>query len=357
MKTALLLFAGLPTFLFSQITITSADFANAGDTVIMSKATDNSIDYSTTGANYSWDFSYLNFDNQFRRDFFPATNLPLLINFVFGTAAPTNYRATYFLPSTELPIDQASAFLPVTISNLDQYTRKTTDSITSIGYSMKINGNGVPVKSDTIETRYAFPLNYGDMHSSRGYTKLDMNPIYNAVWIQHRHRLTEVDGWGEISTPYGSFDVLRVKHTITETDSIRIDFMGNETWIPIPVPESHIYEWIANGEQDAIMRIVTNLIGGNETVTSIEYKDYNLTASLESNSLDYEIYPNPVREELHVKTGGSNERYLIIDTKGSVVQSGTLTGSINVSQLPNGIFELVIVSNHQTGKKTFLKQD
>ena len=168
MKTTLLFLTFLPTALFSQITLTSADFATSGDTVRISKATDNSIDFASTGPNQTWDYSYLTFDSQLRRDYQGTTGLPLLINFVFGPMASNNYRATYFLPSTDLPIDQAGAFLPVTISDMMQYSKLTSDSITSVGLSLKVNGNGIPVKSDTIETRYAFPLNYNDVHYSRG---------------------------------------------------------------------------------------------------------------------------------------------------------------------------------------------
>ncbi len=358
MKTTLLTFLALiPTILFSQITLTSADFATANDTVRISKATDNSIDFSTTGANYTWDFSYLTFDSQLRRDYAPATGLPILINFVFGPMASNNYKATYFLPLTDLPIDQLGTFLPITISDVVQYSKKTNDSITSIGLSLQINGNGIPVKSDTIETRYAFPLNYGDNHYSRGYTRLDMNPIYDAIWIQYRQRYTEVDGWGSVSTPYGTFDALRLKHTITETDSLRISSNGNPFWFPIPVPESHIYEWITNGEKDAIMRIVTTLAGGNETVTSIEYKDFNLTASLNELDLAFEIYPNPAGDFITISNVSKDDSYYIVDAQGKIVQNGSVNGKIDITSLSNGTFEIVVESNHQIGSKSFIKQD
>lgn len=358
MKTALFALLFLtPTLLFSQITVTADDFANANDTVRMSNTTDISIDISTTGPNQTWDYSYLTFDSQLRRDFEPATGLPLLINFVFGPLAPTNYKASYFLPSTDLPIDQFGTMLPVTIEDLVQYSKKTADSITLLGLSMSVNGNGIPVRSDTIETRYTFPMNYGDVHNSRGYTKLDMNPIYDAIWIQHRQRLTEVDGWGSVTTPYGTFDALRVKHTINETDSVRIEFMGNQTWIPIPVPESHIYEWIANDELDAVLRVVTSMVGGNETVTSIEYKDFNLTASLKEIELSFEVYPNPTSAFLTVSNATNATSYSVVDAKGQVVLTGSLEGKIDVSSLSNGNYDLVVTSNDQIGKKSFIKQD
>lgn len=340
----------------SQITLTDVDFADAGDTVRMSKATDNSIDIITTGANQTWDYSYLTFDSQLRRDFEGTSNLPFLINIIFGPSASNNYKASYFLPSTDLPIDQLGNFLPITISDIVQYSKKSSDSITSVGMSISLNGTAVPIKSDTIETRYAFPLNYGDIHYSRGYSKLDMNPIFDAVWIQYRQRLSEVDGWGSITTPYGTFDALRIKHTINETDSLRITFAGNPTWIPIPVPQSYIYEWFTNNEKDALLRISTTEAGGNETVTSIEYRDLNLTNSLEELAIDFDIYPNPASQVITVNNFPNNSQYYVVDNNGSIVLEGDLTDKINVANLANGIYELVIKADKQIGKKSFIKQ-
>lgn len=357
MKLTLLLLAFLPTLVFSQITLTDVDFADAGDTVRMSKATDNSIDITTTGPNQTWDYSYLTFDSQTRRDFAETSNLPFLINMVFGQLAQNQYRASYYLPATDLPINQIGNFLPVTISDLVQYSKKTSDSITSIGLSLSLNGTAFPVRSDTIETRYAFPLNYGDVHYSRGYAKLDMNPIYDAIWIQYRQRLSEVDGWGSISTPYGTYDALRIKHTITETDSLRFVILGNQTWIPIPVPKSYIYEWFTNGEKDALLRISTTETGGNETVTSIEYRDFNLTNSLDELTIDFDIYPNPAGQVITVNNFPYNSQYYVVDINGSIVLEGNLTDKINIAPLANGNYELVVKTDQQIGKKPFIKQD
>lgn len=49
----------IPFFSFGQISIDVNDFADGGDTVRLSTAVDPEIDYSTTGANMSWDFSDL----------------------------------------------------------------------------------------------------------------------------------------------------------------------------------------------------------------------------------------------------------------------------------------------------------
>ncbi len=90
----------------------------------------------------------------------------------------------------------------------------TADSVTSVGYSMVINNNEIPYKSDTIEKNYDFPIQFGNTTYSRGYTKTDMNPVYNGILKQHRVHSSSVDGWGSITTPYGTFNALRIKHEI-----------------------------------------------------------------------------------------------------------------------------------------------
>lgn len=360
MKSILLCCALSPLVLSAQISLTEADFAGGDESLIMSIATDNTIDFATTGANYSWDFTHLTPQTQRFRGFMGMAGLPMFINAVYVATVLPQYQATYYLPSTDLPLDQASGFLPISITDINQYTRKTSSAITSVGYSINIEGTSLPVKSDTIETRYELPLNFGDTYFSRGYTNLDMNPFFDAVFRQYRQRYSQVDGWGSVATPYGTFDVLRLKHTINEIDSIRIDVFGNQTWIPIPVPDTYIYEWLANGERDAVMRITTNDIAGNEVVTGIEYKDYDYGLGLNELTSQMEIYPNPATDVLSVKNVAPNSTYKIVDMKGTEVMSGTLSApitSIDVATLQNGMYQLVVGYGYQFSHKTFIKQD
>jgi hypothetical protein len=177
------------------------------------------------------------------------------------------------------------------------------------------------VKSDTIETRYDFPLNYGDTHFSRGYTYLDLNPIQNAIWIQHRTRSTEVDGWGVISTPLGTFNALRVRHDITESDSLYIDFSGFGFWVPVPVPLTHEYEWWTNGQKEPLLKITTNVIQGNETVTAVEYRDIyrGLDAGLLEENVSFSLFPNPTNGISVLRTETPVSSLKVVEISGRVV--------------------------------------
>ena len=360
MKTSLLFTLFIPTLLFGQITLTQSDFANANDTVRMSSTTDLTVDFTSTGPNYTWDFSNLVAADQNLIEFNSMTNASIYVYAVFGTFAPQEYRASYFVPSDAIPLDLISGFLPVNITDVFQYSRSSADSITSIGFAVSIEGNEVPFKSDTIETRYKFPMNFNDTYSSRGYSNMDMNPFYNGIWRQHRTRNSEVDGWGSITTPYGTFDALRIKHSITESDSIYMDILGTGTWINLPIPDSYIYEWWTNNQKEAILRISTSAILGNEVVTAIEYRDIylGLNAGLKEELISLEVYPNPAVEELILKGLEKPGNYVVVDAGGKIALSGAITPGdrINVSTLETGVYKLFLHSDGTLGQTTFIKE-
>ena len=106
----LLILLFIQSLSFSQLTLTSADFAADNDTVRMSRTTDNAIDFASTGPNYTWNFSSLNPEEQLLREFTDISNAGTFAQFLFGFFAPASYQATYFLPSTELPLAQITSF-------------------------------------------------------------------------------------------------------------------------------------------------------------------------------------------------------------------------------------------------------
>jgi hypothetical protein len=347
---------------FGQISITSSAFAVGGDTVRMSRTVDNSIDFQSTGQNYTWDFSNLSPTDQIVKDFRPLAGSPPFINLFFGNFAAAAYKASYYIESTALPVAQLTAFLPVSIDNIYQFSKVATPAVTSLGYSMVVNGTAIPFKSDTIEKRMVLPAAYGDSNYSRGYTSVDFNPVYDAKWKQYRTRTSVVDGYGNITTPYGTFSALRIKHAITEIDSLyfEVPFLG-ATWIPIPIPNTREYEWWATNEKEPILKITTSIVFGNEVVTAIEYRDVDrgLNANLPELSLDFSIFPNPTQDELILHSDGAFDAIRVLDEKGSVLflsmNQGTPKTTVSVKEFPAGKYFVELASGSKKGTKSFIK--
>lgn len=358
MKHLLLPFLALSTFSFGQITLTDQHFAGAGESFVFSTLTDPTIDYATTGTNHTWDFSALVPQDQRSLITNPMSQVTGLSLLMFGSFAPAAYKATYFNATTDLPIAQASAVLPISIEELNQFSKKTSTAVTSIGYEIVSSGQGVGFRSDTIETRYELPLTYGDNYESRGYTNIDLNPIYDAKWRQHRHRVSSVDGWGTVKTPFGQFDAIRIHHVIDELDSIYISFNGFTMWLPVPIPLTHEYEWRSTADKEAVMRIRTNEIAGNETVTAIEYRDNFNGLGLTESAVSVQFYPNPVSNELHVSTAELAQNFFIVDHSGRIwkqIPASSKEQVLDVSELASGSYSLVVVFTSGYTTQKFVK--
>lgn len=342
----------------AQITVSVADFASAGDTVRISQGDGVGLDFASTGANYTWDFSSLTANSQYLKEYNPIGFASILVFTTYGPLAQAKYRASYFNPTNDLPLDQLSQFLPVTLSDLNQYTKRMTDSITSLGYSISVNGQGVPFKSDTIETRYKLPLQYNDSHYSRGYTFIDLNPVIDFKIKQYRQRLTNVDGFGTLTTPKGTFQVLRVRHDITETDSVYQTFFGPGTWFGTPPIQRIEYEWFTNNELEWLLKVTET----NGNISAVEYQeDYlGLDASLAEEHFEFLLSPNPCENHVFIESPVPIQRLEWLDACGRVIKSQTLdnvlTKTIDLEGLSSGVYHLcVYAESSQSIKRVVIR--
>ena len=347
MKTLKLLSASL---LFAvgataQPVLNSSDFSTANEDYVFSTLVDLTLDYSSTGANYTWDFSTLSPTGQRWQSNKPVSQAGQLSQIYFGAFGAAAYKANYFNEAVDLPLAQLTASFPVSIDGISLFTKNTATSINSVGYEVVISGQGVGVKSDTIEHRYELPLEYGDSYTSRGYTDLDMNPFYDGHWIQHRGRTSNVDGWGSVTTPWGTFNALRIHHIIQEVDSFYLSVNGTGTWIPVPVPVSHIYEWRSLDDKEPVMTIKTSEVASNEVITGVEYRDNYNGLGVENKSISVVTYPNPATNNVTFTLDARGTYLSLIDMKGQVVFQKTMngtTGNIDMTTFATGSYHLVV---------------
>lgn len=356
-KTICAILAMTPLVLGAQISVTSTDFGNAGDTIRISTTTTTQVDLSQAGANQSWDFSGLVAESQKLIEYNSMDQASFLINLSFGSFASPQYKASYYAETDALPLDMVNTVLPVTLDEINLFSKLEDTKLTACGYSVSFNGTEVPVKSDTVETYYELPLEFGNVYTSVGYTRLDLNPIQDIQWSQYRQRTSNVDGWGSITTPLGTFDCIRVKHIIQETDSIYLAQIQN--WIPIPIPEQVIYEWWTNGQKLPLVKVNTTSIVGQETVTGIEFRDnYNpQLASIEENEqAKISLYPNPAQDFITVDGLDLEERFQIFDSKGAVQFEGLVSNvnsEISIQELKSGVYILRLENG---AKFSFIKK-
>lgn len=331
--------------LTAQITLNATDFQSTNGEQYYSTS-DVTVDFSSTGANYNWDFSNLNEVSQDTNVYSNVSQASILVQASYGLFAPSTYQASYFTANSDFALGNIPpTLLPVAIDEVHEFVKVSSTEITKVGYSVSIQGQGLPFKSDTIERLYKLPVQYGDVDSCRAYTAANMNPIFDAQLKQYLQHYSEVDGYGSVTTPYGTFNCLRIHHTIYETDSIYMSTTaGGGNWFQLPMPTKHVYEWWTNGEGIPILTIETNETFGMQVVTKTEYKD-NISVGTEDieNTETLVLAPNPSTGK--VALNYVVDQLAVYNTQGDLIESYTDVDQVDLGHLPKGVYLLKLENN------------
>ncbi len=247
----ILLFVGC---LHAQITINSNDMPSAGESVRTSITFDFlSYDFEETGNDHNWDFSDLSGITQRESTFIGVTQTP-----------PVFWP--FFLGSANLAteIQELSAFPELPVDGGYQFYQKTAVQYADVGLGILVGGLPVPLKFNNSDVLYRFPMTVG--YSDTTFADLSVGfPDIGHVTIE-RERVSEVDGWGTLHTPYGSFETLRIKSMVSEYDSLYIDSLGQGFAINRFYTE---YKWLGKGHGLPLLAVTDDPVFGS----SIAYID------------------------------------------------------------------------------------
>ena len=226
----------------AQITITTNDMPSTGDTIRKSTALNPSgTDYTLTGAGYSWDFTELLTISQTVDTFVSVSSVPLWYQIVFIPNFIANLAQKY--PE----IDTIPEFQVV---DPYRFFKNSSSSFNDVGFAFTINEIPIPLKYNTPDVLYKFPMNYGNVDSSFSGIEFSI-PDIGYIGID-RKRVNHVDGWGTLTTPYGTHNVLRLKSTVTENDTIYIDSIQFGTSINRLYTE---YKWLGSGFGEPLLQV------------------------------------------------------------------------------------------------------
>ena len=348
MKFSLLgafLVVGIP--LFSQITVASSDFPEGGDTVLVSISSDFEYDFVSSGADYDWNYDALNMIDQRIDTFFDIDDANVLYQIVFNNGwFDPDYQADYYTPLLNFAFPETDA---VPIGNPVGFTKIESDKVEIIGVGLEISGIKVPIKNEIIDVEYELPMNYGDEWESNSFFEVDLNPAFDGILRRYQERVSEVDGWGEVTTPFGTFEVVRTKSFLDFTDSLRISFGEITTWIELPTPSQVVYSWWAKDQKIPVLQVVAQDIGGTETIASVEYKERDLSdvgiAESPQNQTNISLFPVPSRDFINIISASEIQNIEIYSLTGAISMQNIWTkktGVLNVSQLTPGSYVIRI---------------
>lgn len=281
----------------AQITIISTDMPNAGDSVLISVRADvDTNDVTLTGANYTWDYSTLLPVFQRYEKFDSPLTFPSPFSILFNPFNTSYGNENNILTSIPVPgatLDMAYDFL-----------KESSTKFRQVGAGYTINGIPMPFVYSAQDIIYNLPVNYLDTDSCDYKFGLPIPGI--GYYGQTGHRVNVVDGWGTLTTPYGTFNTLRVKSTIAAIDTVALDALGFGTNIPRPL--RYEYKWLATAEQIPVLKVDATDIGGFPVVNNVEYIDSIIPGvpqlSIAENSIEQfgaNVFPNPFVDNMTVQ--------------------------------------------------------
>jgi hypothetical protein len=283
----LLLFTGFIFSATAQISIDDSDMPLENDTIRVSTGLNpDFIDYTETGADYTWDFSQMVPVSQRVDTFLSPWSMPLIYKLFFGLTSNLAVRGAENVPLPGFPFTDIFNF----------YDNRSAN-YRGIGLGISIGGVPVPFNYDNPDVVYDFPMEYQDKWNSQAYFAQDV-PVVGYLKMKRTHTDT-VDGWGTLITPFGSFEVLRLKSDVNEQDSIYMDSLG----IGIPIERDYtVYQWLGKGQKIPLLQITTSLGGVlAEYIDSLRviYNGTNDLPFIRNNEL--QLFPNPGRGAIQLQ--------------------------------------------------------
>jgi hypothetical protein len=344
----------------AQITVSSSDFISGPDTVLISTVTDyTNINFQNTGANYTWDFSFVVIDSQKVDTFLSMSSASFIYQLAYNNFLSPSYQASYFKKADANAIPTGG--LPLDIQNPVIFEKVSNSKFERVGLGAELNGVAIPITADTIDVVYEFPMTYQDAWTSNSYLFFDLNPTFDAQFKRHQNRNSVVDGYGSLTTPFGTFDCIRIKAELNYTDSLFFDFLGaGGQWIPLPTQPEIQYQWIAKNQKTPVFTInVTNSLAG-PVISKVEFRDSYGVATIHEtkNNVGINIYPNPASEIINLTDIDDITQIAVRTLDGKIIYHqtnlNTNTISLDCSNWPKGIFIVDMVSSQKTISKKII---
>lgn len=330
---------------FGQISITSSDMPVPGDTLRSSIAFNmDEFDFSRTGPDYNWNFSTLIPIEQRIDSFITVLETPVTFWPFFLTSANL---VTKFNPASLLPgLPSAEAY---------RFLQNNATSYTDAGYGIIFEGTPLPLKFAQADEVYRFPMTYGQSWNGEAGLEIGL-PDLGYLMIE-RSRENEIDGWGSLTTPFGTFEVLRYRSVVDEFDSVYIEEGGIGQGIQRNYTE---YHWLAKESGIPLLQVSIDEQLGSTAIyrDSARFITVGLNAQFaERNKLT--VYPNPTSNLFtisHQAKAGSQAELSIYDLQGMLVarqfialQKGENKLKLSTADynLKSGIYNIQIVADNQ----------
>ncbi len=330
--------------LFGQPVITNATFTN--NTTVLSYRNAGPLWLATfnpdaiSGPNVIWNYPGFEVADLVTESFVPVNSTPLTYQFFFNN----QFLYPNSFSNHALPIDASTAELPIPVATSDAYSffRNAGNGYYATGFAATVEGFPLPltVPYTTADKIFKFPLNYQDTNESNSSLSLAV-PTFG-YYGQDAIRNSVVDGWGTLQTPYGIYEVLRVRAERFITDTIYIEESATGQSIDRPIQID--YAWLSTSVPGPVMQ--ASVIGG-QVVSARILDGVGPTGISETALTGISVFPNPAVQYVNVYGLNRPSVIRVFCTDGKLVYSENTAGplaQIEVQNLPIGMYMVQVIN-------------
>lgn len=285
-----------PFVIYSQITITSSDMPDANDTFRVSIINGiDTIDLDNTGPNSVWDYSFLQFETQKVDSFVKVTTTPWGYQMYFNNPLPDPWGYPDHYSNYAQRKDPPPTFNPnFQVDEVYYFYKESSDQFAQTGFGAQLNGFPMSQRYIPVDVIYEFPLDYEDTSSC--VSEFGMLIPMIGYYGRQTERKNTVDGWGTLTTPFGTFQTLRVRTELNLTDTLYIDTIP--AGYSISRPKDFEFKWLANGEGIPVLQINVSEYLGALIINEIRYRDSVRMDFVSVQGIEYAVsemttFPNP----------------------------------------------------------------
>lgn len=278
----------------------------------------------SSGENQVWDFSWLEDDDTDTLRIIKADLTPFGNEFPDASFGISSNEANYFYQSIN----------PQGVKLLGRVNYDAIFDFNTV-YRFNATGNSInfPLRyQDTYEFSYSYFVQYPTL-----FPGTDSIRVWNGSSFD-----LEVDAFGQLSLPNGSYEVLRLKQTAYIADTVSVyDEPGG--WSSQTINRDTSISWLfyAKSVGYRLLAFSQNINGFGKSVGWV--KDYVLSNGEEMLSInDIRIYPQPSNQFVYLKHNDFVE-YEILNIQGKLVHKGNLLPNdekIDVRFLSSGMYIL-----------------
>ncbi|HEY0029314.1 MAG TPA: T9SS type A sorting domain-containing protein [Bacteroidia bacterium] len=341
MKKNLLIISALVFGAFgakAQITITTADVAFPPALIQQAHDTLPTVSAGSSGINQTWNMTAL------------QTHSLDSLNFIAPGWAPESAE----FPGSNLAVQFSGP------ENAYGYASNTASSMTLLGNSAEVDfGGGLDTlvqKNTPAEILTNFPStylsNFTNNYVSEAMFELGFDPGVGFTIDSARQKsvvtkTSNVDAWGTITTPLGSFPSLRYHVEKRNVDSLFIKAFGAWSFFQETIDSTKQYSWWANSIGFPLVDATIDWATG--AVTSVDWLKTPLTAGINVSTVSsaVNVYPNPAQNDITFMLESAKVSAVqVYDIAGRMIDSYPVSNDnlrINTSEFANGIYTFAVI--------------